>query len=599
LFQRSVDRLVAVGTAVVPFMAAECDLPTAYSYHVATTVLGKMGTPEAVTALRKAVERSESASGQFGTALKTYAILGLALAGESDAVRLIEEGRWSGGQPVVNDMSLVELAAILTAPDSIPVLLEWLERYIDDEFMKPRLKFALRALGWIGDPSVTEAILALRHAEPPQLRREVMLALGNLGDAAAADTLFEALDDPDPEVRRAAAYALEILSPTSKNRELRSRLESAENVAVRRALYRTLATAGPSQLKTYREHWGREHPHDRLEIIRVVSGFQDPRGIDLLRAGLDDHVGTVIIAAAEGMSSLGTPQARDALLALLSNPDWIVASVAVAPLVELRERRAAPQIANRLLTHELSRPVDLRHRDEVRRLAGALVALDYVDALPALRAAAEIQSHPAIAAEIDSAIRRLAAVERRGNDVEPWVPLLHSERDDLRRLAIDRLASLGGPIATTALVASFDAASEPDRLLILDALGRTGSTEAFALLDRILTTEAFDAYSQRRLRSTAAWATRQIGGKKAIELLRRSVERRQGLDMDVLVYLAVLDGREAIPELRAYRTSRLLDLWWFRELEFKRTDRMVRALARRQGLTDLDRPPGEIHLGNW
>jgi hypothetical protein len=111
--------------------------------------------------------------------------------------------------------------------------------------------------------------------------------------------------------------------------------------------------------------------------------------------------------------------------------------------------------------------------------------------------------------------------------------------------------------------------------------------------------EAYDAYDLRQLRSTAAWAARRIGGKKSVDLLRRSVKRREGDDMNVLVYLAILDGKNALPELTAYRFARVRDLEWQRGKEQERIDWMRRELSAGRSLSSLDLPPEEIELGRW
>jgi hypothetical protein len=69
--------------------------------------------------------------------------------------------------------------------------------------------------------------------------------------------------------------------------------------------------------------------------------------------------------------------------------------------------------------------------------------------------------------------------------------------------------------------------------------------------------------------------------------------------MNVLIYLAVLDGNNALPELTAYRFTRLRDLEWQRAREQERIDWMRRELSAGRPLSSLDLPPEEIELGHW
>ena len=601
LFQSANARLVALGPDVVPFMVAELEFPTANTFHVATWVLGTLGGPEAVEALHRAVQRSESYGGKFGAGQKAYAILGLALAGERNALRLTEDGAWAGGYAMLEETSLVELVALLTAPDSVPILLEWLELDAADEANGARLKYTLRALGRIADPAAVERLLPHLRREPWELRREAAAALGALGALPAADALWAALDDPNPDVAYTAAKALEALSPPSKVPEIRARLDTESSSVLRRSLYRTLASAGgPAQIETLGKHWGRDDPLDRLQLVRAVAGLEDPKGLDVLRTALDDSQSSIALAASQGLAALGTSEARKALLAQIAKPAWDSASSAIPALVALEEPKAAAVIADRLLLTELAAPVtDPLRRDEIERLGDALVALSHTAALPAIREAATKQTDPVIVAELEGLSRRLSAIEERGKDTRKWSEALRSGDPELRLLAVDRLGRFGGGAAVPDLSAAFEEADESERLAILDALGRIGSPKALALLERVLVSEEFDTYAARKIRSTAGWSARRIGGKQAVDVLRRSVHRREGLDMDVLVYLAVLEGSDAAPDLERYHVSRLRDLWWQRGQEQERTQAMLHALAQGRTLAFLDRPPSEIHLGRW
>jgi len=134
---------------------------------------------------------------------------------------------------------------------------------------------------------------------------------------------------------------------------------------------------------------------------------------------------------------------------------------------------------------------------------------------------------------------------------------------------------------------------------ILQALRRIGSPETIPFLEEILMAPAFDAYEVRQWRSMAAWAALEIGGEQMSSTLRRSAERREGRDVDVLVYLAVLAGADALPTIRKYLIPRLGYLEWERGLEHERLGWIIRQLSEGDSIASLDRPPIEIALGRW
>jgi HEAT repeat protein len=600
LLRSTTDRLVALGPPVVPYLVAEIDQPTAFTYNVAAYALGGIGNDEARAALEKAVGRVNEGKGRFQVAQKTWALLGLAMAGGPRSLELMAEGTWVGARQMLEGTTLVELAGMLTTPDSVPIFVEWLERFDTDETEQPRLIYTIRALGRIADPSTRDAILPFLEHERWHLRKEAILALAKLGDLSVTDRIVARLEDGTVEVRRAAMDGLDLLQPPGKVRPVLLRLETEEDTAVRVRMYAWLAgTKDPALLEAFRSHWGRENYLDRSRLMRAVGALGDPKGLNLLREGLRDPVPNVIDSAAHGLATIDSPAARDTLLAAIRSPGPRM-SAAVAELTSLGERRAAPRIADRLLRGELAHPVtEMSRREGIRFLGDALVTLRYTEPIADLEKAVEGQTDPVIVAYLRELVARLRAIGQRGDDVGKWIELLASGEPALRVLAIDRLSDLGGKPAVEALSGFFETAEGSEKLLTLLALGRIGSSAASPLLEKILTGGAHDGRDSRELREAAAWATRRIGGAGSVDLLRRSVKRRDGRDEKALVYLAVLDGKRALPELSAYRLSRLRDLEWMRGLEQERIDWMRRELSAGRSISSLDLTPEEIELGHW
>jgi HEAT repeat protein len=602
LFHGSSERLAALGPPVVPYMAAEIDRPTAFTYNVAAYVLGLVGTPEARAALEKAVARADQRdAGNFSLAQKVWALLGLAMAGGPRSLELMAEGAWTGPREMLSRTTLVELAALLTAPESVPILVGWLTRFDTDETVQPRLIYTIRALGRIGDPSTRDAIRPFLKHERWHLRKEAALALAKIGDVSDGEAIAALLNDDTREVREAAAEALELLQPPGMTRPILARLDVEDYTPVRVKLYAALAATGdPDLLTALTGHWGRDDYLDRARLVTAVATLGNPKGLNLLRVGLRDPVGNVSGAAVRGLAANDSPAARDTLLAQLLSPQWHVASGAAEALTALGESRAAPRIADRLLRGELGEPVtDPRRRSSIRLLGDCLVTLRYTEPKADLEKAARSQPDPEIVEYLEELVMRLDALETLGDDVAKWTALLESDNAAMRLLAIDKLSELGGKPAVRSLVGFFEGADKVEQIATLKALGRIGSLDAMPLLATLLLDETYDAHDVRQLRDTAAWAARRIGGQESIDLLRRSVKRREGRDVNVLVYLAVLDGPGALAELEAYRVSRFRDLDWFRGEEQERIDWMRRELSAGRSISSLDLPPEEINLGPW
>ena len=131
---------------------------------------------------------------------------------------------------------------------------------------------------------------------------------------------------------------------------------------------------------------------------------------------------------------------------------------------------------------------------------------------------------------------------------------------------------------------------------LLLALGETGTEEAAPAVERILTDAAYDESASRNARASAAWAARRLGGPRMAAALRASAERRAGADTAVLIYLAALEGKEAAPAIRSYRTARLGRFDMRRGREQDLLDELARDLVAGRSIRELDAPPEEIGL---
>ena len=81
-----------------------------------------------------------------------------------------------------------------------------------------------------------------------------------------------------------------------------------------------------------------------------------------------------------------------------------------------------------------------------------------------------------------------------------------------------------------------------------------------------------------------------------VEALKSSAVRRQGRDVNVLVYLAQLAPKEALPLLREVRVARLRWFDWERGKEQARLDWIARRLSAGLSVAALDLPPADLAL---
>jgi HEAT repeat protein len=206
-------QLFADGTAdadlvgVADRLVAALDDDTPAVRRAVADLLGSVGTPQATTALCRAITTDPDGE----VRATAVAALGQQFAGR----------RTGGGRDGRRDAAA---DALLTALSDEP---EVRERVPD-------------ALGRLGDERATEPLVdALSDGAP--VRRAAANALGNLGDRTAVEPLLAALDDPDDLVREQAAVSLGQLDDERAVEPVVDLLESAENDRLRYRLVSALS----------------------------------------------------------------------------------------------------------------------------------------------------------------------------------------------------------------------------------------------------------------------------------------------------------------------------------------------------------------------
>lgn len=559
-FTDMTDAMIALGPNVIPFLAGELDLMDAQTFHLCAYALGRLGGPEAEKALRKAEARANERGGAFGRAAKRYAVFGLALMGKPDVVDLMQEGLQVQGLVEYPDLDIMSHFAMLTAPACLPNLLRQLDTYGKNPADAEKLSYTIEALGRVGDASLAKRIEPFLDHPDARVRDRAALALARIAPPEMCTALVSRLGSSKRRLDYSIADGLALRKFKPCYKQYLARLEVETNLSVQASLLHAIAgVGGPAALEVLRSTYERAAPPERAVILDTVGRIGSPLGLNLARSGLDSKDPDVVFNAIHAIARMGGPGAIDTLLALIENRRRSVVLATIRELEDLREHRAGPRTAARLL--ELIRePIgDLDLRSPVAELTEALVIFEYPDAVDDIAAAAAKQTDPGIIGDLDTCVRRLTLLKTCGDDVAKWAPVLAAASKGDRELAADRLAEIGTPPAVAALATRLaDPAATPgDKAAIFESIGDLRCRGAADLVAKNLADPAFDAWSLRDARTGAAWAARRIGGPAMVAALKASAIRRSGRDWATLAYLAVLDPEHAAHTIEAVRIPRL------------------------------------------
>jgi HEAT repeat protein len=570
---RVVEELAAVGPAVVPFLAAELDLPDPFTFSTSARALGRIGTAEAKEALRKALDVADREGGGFAQDRKIWCVYALAIAGEETALLDAAGGETPvDGAELMEGMRVADVAAVLTAPRSRALLAARIETLrapaadgrSPDPSREERLVHAVRALGWVAGAESIPLLSSLTAHESVAVRLQAISALGRSGEPAAAGPVFAALEDPSGSVRTEAARVLHRLRPPDPGRRLLGRLEVEDDPSVRVWLYRAVAATAPPEvaLEVFRSHRNRPDAFDRAGLARAIGETGSRAGLNLLRTLLRDPVVEVAVAAAQSIHRIGGEGAIDTVLALIDDPRIPVAQYAVEVLAEERERRAAPRIAESLLRMTARALPDASLRSQVQVRAEALVRLRYAEPSDDLRLAATRQPDAADRRILEFAAERLERIRANGDDAAKWIEAAGSSAPAHRALAYERLAEIGSEKALAGLLEALAKSSGEDEVRILNALASTRSDRAAPAFAERLRERTWDAPEKRAARAFAAWGARSIASPAMIEALEGSLRRSAGRDFATAAYLAVVAPERALPRIREVLPLRLAHYEW-------------------------------------
>ncbi|MDW8362897.1 MAG: HEAT repeat domain-containing protein [Myxococcales bacterium] len=394
-----------------------------------------------------------------------------------------------------------------------------------------RLPTVLRLVGRSGAVRAADAVLEYARASSLEARLAALEALGWLGSARAAPVLYEALDDRDARVRATAAAALGRVGASADAERLLARLERSE-WSDRAAHLDALAAI-------LRRHGARLEPRARRRIILWLDRLGRHDDEELAHAAID------------GLGRLGTAEASQPLVTLLSEGAGSRARVAAAALAFV-----PTDVARRALRAAVGHP----HRPLAAAAAASLGAIGEPADVEPLRRLALEAPWPVSAAAAFGLVRMVRRGVARAEVAATFCNLLRKTDTVLRANAMAGLAALGGADCGDSPLPVEDwlEPSRPTalRLAAIRWLGtRLPEPRAATLLERAARREPLPELARLARAPTLPDATIEADvvawDADGVEILRNALVGLRAADGSVLVAHTDRNGRLRVPGLPA------------------------------------------------
>jgi HEAT repeat protein len=361
---------------------------------------------------------------------------------------------------------------------------------------------AEEALTMIG-PAALSTLVGRSRAGAPAQRAVCIELLGRLAQPAAPaeviDALETALESEAPEVVRAALEALALVGGERSLGAAARRLGADEPAAVRKTAVMALSAVALRHPNAARELARAARPDrpDALAVAAIVGALGAPvRGameddVAFLSAALASESSLVRRAALDALAALGSPLGVEAVAFALTDEERDVQVAAVRALGRLRNPDGSAAGITQLLElvgrsedeelvaaaiRALGDAGDPRALGVLRpmaRTAEPIAAVAAVEAIGRLMDPRRVDSlTQALAhtdAEVVKAALRALSGERDARVATHVGACLDHQAWDVRRLAADLLASIGGETALELLRAKLGSELEP---LVKDAVQR-------------------------------------------------------------------------------------------------------------------------------
>lgn len=320
-------RVVDAGDAAVPALRSRLKTGDDGSRARAAAALGEIGSPAAIEPLVEALRSAHS------TELLVEVADALGRAGRSNPAAAMP--------PLLELLGSGELRDKLSAISALTALhsTECVEPLIGElGYYHPQVQAsAATTLGVIGDARAAAPLVELLADGRTVwvVRAAVVEALGRLGERWTTPLVAPMLAHPRPEVRRAAALALGELGAAWCGPALLRALMDRETVgeaalglgkiADRSAARPLMKAASDPELP----------PAALPQVMWAIGAIGDETSLPLLEPLLESNDDRLVYLTAEAMGRIGSPQAADALVALLDSRETDLREIAVWALQEV------------------------------------------------------------------------------------------------------------------------------------------------------------------------------------------------------------------------------------------------------------------------
>ena len=461
----------------------------------AALALGEQHDARAIKALVKALADNDSN-------VRYHAIeaLGKLRAAESvDALLEIVETRDFFLSFVALE-ALEQIGDARVAPAIVPLL--------SDEFLREP---AARLLGHLGDESVVAPLTAILNTPvaPTVVIADMLATLSDryeekygegehIADlarpqitAVGYQNLLDALDAPGQEKLRSLARVIGWLDHPGVDRALTRLMGRAE---LRDEIVAALVQHGSTSLDLLVTQLAADDFEVRRSAVVALGRIGDVRAASALVNTLADK--SLAVDAAYSLAQIADPQAVDGLISLLGNKDASIRHAAVSAINSL----GVASVAQRIIT--LLGDPDPNIRESAVRIAGYFGFPEATHLLIELCDDSDERVRCA-------AIEHLAYVEDE-QATAVLVRTINQGTAKARAAAVRALSNLDAPNVARYLTAGLSDEDMWVRYFSARGLGRRGSQEAIAVLERVIAIEKF-----HHVRIAALDSLGQIGGKHA------------------------------------------------------------------------------------
>jgi HEAT repeat protein len=193
-------------------------------------------------------------------------------------------------------------------------------------------KFAVIALGEIGDARAVEPLIAMLNDNDCDLRIKIVRALGVIGNPHAVGPLIAALKDSELDVRRCAAEALEKIGWQPGQDESGTYYWMGKNN------WEKCVEIGAPAVEPLTVALKDNDGSVRQRAAKALGEVNDARAVEPLITALKDRDKFVRQTAAEALGEIGDPRAIERLIVVLNDHTGTVRHAAATALVVMYQR---------------------------------------------------------------------------------------------------------------------------------------------------------------------------------------------------------------------------------------------------------------------